>query len=137
MQKDKVIAKNIIIYDGECGFCNRFILFIAKNDTENAFSFTPNNSDLAKSIFEKEKINPKLSEETIFLQTKEILYTKGKAIKQIFKRIPKYKWIYFLLMFINRHLIDLGYISFSRIRKKILLNSCKIPSKQVTEKFIF
>jgi predicted DCC family thiol-disulfide oxidoreductase YuxK len=58
------MVKNTIIYDGECGFCNRFIVFIAKNDTKNVFLFTPNHSDLAKSIFEKQNINPKFSEET-------------------------------------------------------------------------
>jgi predicted DCC family thiol-disulfide oxidoreductase YuxK len=130
------MEKHTIIYDGECGFCNRFIVFIAKNDTENVFRFTPNHSILAKSIFEKQKLNPKFSEETIFLQTETILYTKGKAIKEIFKQIPKYRYIYFLLLFINKHLIDLGYTFFAKIRKKIHLNNCEIPSKSITEKFI-
>ena len=129
------MEENIIIYDGECGFCNKFIMFIAKNDTENVFRFTPNDSNLAKSIFSKKDINPKFVEETIFLQTEQFLYTKGKAIKEVFKRIPRYKYIYFLLMFINKYLIDLGYNFFSRIRKKIQLNNCEIPSKQIMEKF--
>jgi len=130
------MKENIIIYDGECGFCNRFILFIAKNDTENTFKFTPNDSNLAKSIFSKKNINTKFSEETIFLRTEKTIYTKGKAIKEIFKRIPKYKYLYFLLMFANRHIIDLGYTSFSRIRKKIQPNNCEIPSKKIIAKFI-
>lgn len=130
------MQKNIIIYDGECGFCNKFILFIAKNDTKNVFCFTPNHSDSAKSIFTQENISPQFAEETIFLRTEYSLFTKGRAIREIFKRIPNYRFIYFLLLFINRNLIDLGYTSFSRIRKKIFQNNCEIPPKKILTKFI-
>lgn len=129
------MADNLIIYDGDCGFCNRFILSIAKNDSANTFKFTPNHSQLARSIFEAEKIDPKFSEETIFLRMGNRLFTKGEALRVIFKQIPKYRFLYFLMMFINRHLIDLGYTLFSKIRRTIQMGNCEIPSKQIIEKF--
>ncbi|UFH32311.1 DUF393 domain-containing protein [Chryseobacterium sp. C-71] len=130
------MPKNIIIYDGECGFCNKFILFIAKNDTKNFFIFTSNHSDSAKLIFTQGNISPQLAEETIFLKTESSLFTKGKAIREIFKKIPNYKFIYFLLLLVNRNLIDLGYTIFSKIRKKITPNYCEIPQQQILKKFI-
>lgn len=138
MQKNRIIttAKSVIIYDGECGFCNKFIILIAKNDTNSVFLFTPNNSSFAKSIFEKKNINPKFAEETIFLYTEEDLYTKGEAIKEIFKKIHKYRYLYLVLQLLNSHIIDWGYSMFSKIRKKIQPNQCEIPSKEIIEKFI-
>lgn len=130
------MEQGIIIYDGECGFCNKFILSIAKNDKDSVFLFTPNNSSFAKSIFEKNNINPMFAEETIFLYTEKELYIKGEAIKEIFKNVHKYKYLYRMLWLVNSHIINLGYTIFSKIRKKIQSNQCEIPPRQIIKKFI-
>lgn len=43
-------VKKIIFYDGVCGFCDRFISFVAKHNAEGEFYFAPLQGITAKNI---------------------------------------------------------------------------------------
>ena len=44
------MSTNLIIYDGECGFCNKTMIFFAKNDSYNHFMFVSNTSKIGVEI---------------------------------------------------------------------------------------
>jgi predicted DCC family thiol-disulfide oxidoreductase YuxK len=48
----------IILYDGVCGFCNRTVQFILRRDSHDRFRFAALQSDFARSVLEKQGINP-------------------------------------------------------------------------------
>ncbi len=48
----------ILLYDGVCGLCNRFVQFILRRDCEQAFHFASLQSDLATRILTRHGVNP-------------------------------------------------------------------------------
>jgi predicted DCC family thiol-disulfide oxidoreductase YuxK len=42
--------ESIVFYDGTCGFCNKSVLFIAKNDRKGRYWFAPLQSELASQL---------------------------------------------------------------------------------------
>ena len=42
----------IVFYDGDCGLCNRFVLFLLKRDHRKVFRFAPLNGKMARQWLE-------------------------------------------------------------------------------------
>ena len=58
--------KIIILFDGECAMCNNYILFVAKNDSDDNFRFL---SIQNKKIIELEKKKHMILKKIISLQS--------------------------------------------------------------------
>lgn len=127
--------KGVIIFDGNCGFCNKTIMFIARNDKNNRFEFTSSLSNFGIKLLLKHKINY-LEKSTIILVENEI-YIKSVAIRKILFKIPFYKMISYLMFLFPRTLSDYVYDFISKNRKLILKNNiCEIPNVEIRKKFI-
>jgi predicted DCC family thiol-disulfide oxidoreductase YuxK len=50
-------ANPILLYDGVCGLCNRFVQFVLKHDREDGFRFAALQSDFAKAILARHGVN--------------------------------------------------------------------------------
>lgn len=50
------MIEKYIIFDGNCGFCNKFLMLIAKKDKNDIFLFVSNLSDLGVNLLLKYKI---------------------------------------------------------------------------------
>ncbi len=56
----------IILYDGVCGLCNRFVQFVLKRDHQDRFRFAALQSNFAREILERHNLNPDTLE-TVYL----------------------------------------------------------------------
>jgi predicted DCC family thiol-disulfide oxidoreductase YuxK len=56
---------NIIIFDGDCPFCNKTIMFLAKLDNSDSFSFISNQSTIGKKLIKEFKLKNLFSETII------------------------------------------------------------------------
>jgi|SRR5271166_1307607 len=54
----KCMSHPILLYDGVCGLCNRFVRFILRHDRQAIFRFAPLQSPLAARILARHGINP-------------------------------------------------------------------------------
>ena len=127
---------SVIIFDGECGFCNKTVMFFAKNDTNNCFKFVSNHSVFGIELSEKHKIKG-MEKSTIILIEKEIVYTKSLAIRKILLKIPKYRILGSLMFLIPNRVSDCLYGFISKHRKRIVNNDyCEIPISEIKEKFM-
>ena len=127
---------SIIIFDGDCGFCNRTIMFFAKNDVNNCFKFISNNSDFGKGLLQKIQILG-LEQSTIVLIENDNTFTRSSAIWRILLKIPKYRMLGFSLLLIPKKVSDWFYDFISNRRKRIVNNNdCEIPTLEMRKKFI-
>lgn len=118
------------------GFCNKTVMFIAKNDTNNSFMFVSNRSDFGKNILGKFQIIG-LEYSTLVLVCGESMYTRSLAIKKIFLGIPKFRMIGLFLSLFPRKISDIAYDVIAKHRKRFIKNkACEIPSSDVRKKFI-
>jgi len=111
-QLEKLSNTNpIILYDGHCILCNRFIHFVEKRDSQNQFRYLQLQNELSEQV--KDKLDVAIEEdETAFLLYKSKYYDRSDVsfltakligfpfnLFGIFKLIPKrvrdkiYNWV--------------------------------------------
>ena len=85
--------KTIILFDGECAMCNNYILFVAKNDSDDNFRFL---SIQNKKINALKKIHPIDTKNisSIYVIHNNEIRSKSKAVLKI---TPMLKFPYNLL----------------------------------------
>jgi predicted DCC family thiol-disulfide oxidoreductase YuxK len=131
-----MIKNKYIIFDGECGFCNKTILFLAKKDTKDKYLFVSNLSQKGIELLQKFDIK-NLSNSTIILIDNDKYYIKTLAILNFFIDINFFKIFFTLLKILPLSFTNRIYDLISRNRKKIIRNTnCEIPKLNISRKII-
>jgi predicted DCC family thiol-disulfide oxidoreductase YuxK len=121
---------SIIIFDGDCAFCNRFIQQIVKHDN-NFFKIIDRNSLLFDKAKTKFHLKPATSIETIYLIENNKVFEKSTAIILILKKCGTvFSIVSILLSIVPRFIRDFLYEIISKMRKKLIKkNACSIQDK--------
>lgn len=126
--------KNIIFFDGDCGFCNSTVQFIL-NKRKREFYFLPLQSNRAKDILDKYSIT--ITMDTIYLLKEDKVYEKSSAALQIARGLkglyPLMIGFYILPKFIR----DYFYTLIAKRRHKIRNNYCLVPSPEDKKYIIY
>jgi len=131
------MGKSFIIFDGNCGFCNKTIMLIAKKDKNNHFKFVSSLSNFGIKLLSKHQIIG-LEKLTIILVEKDnSIYLKSMAIRKVLLKIPYYKLFGYLMFLFPKQLSNNVYDLISKNRKLIIKNNiCEIPNSEIRKKFI-
>ncbi|PIE50197.1 MAG: thiol-disulfide oxidoreductase [Flavobacteriales bacterium] len=129
-------SKYYVFYDGDCGFCNHWVQWILKNDTQNQFLFSALQSEFGQAFLTKRNL-PKANFNTIYLwKPNEYYFQKSKAILKITHILGgKYKMVSWLGC-LPRFLTDIGYDIIAKNRMKLASQKCYLPTNEEKEKFI-
>lgn len=129
------LDKNIIFYDGNCGFCNLSVQFVLKHERKPETYFSSLQSDFAKQFFHDQKLpEPDLS--TFYYYTNGILSQKSTAALKV---IPKLKWYLrfgVIAWIIPKILRDGMYNFIAKRRKKLAKNFCLLPTADQQKRFL-
>ncbi|MBT8195398.1 MAG: DUF393 domain-containing protein [Bacteroidia bacterium] len=126
--------KAIIFYDGECGFCNDWVLYVIKHDNNNYFQFCSLHSETAKDYAKKYNFSIE-NKNSIALLENGIVSRKSLAAQNIAIHLDTpFNWATFLKLF-PRPIADFGYNIISKLRHQLSSSSCEIRP-ELQEKFI-
>ena len=129
-------AKQYILFDGDCGFCNKTILYVAKKDSRNKFIFVSNKSDFGKRLLLIYKVQD-LANDTIILIQNNNWFVKSEALKRISSQIPDFKYFTSFLRIVPEDVLNRVYLWVSRIRKELVSQkTCQIPDSSLRKKII-
>jgi predicted DCC family thiol-disulfide oxidoreductase YuxK len=126
----------IILFDGVCNLCNSTVKFIINKDSNSLFKFSSLQSEFGTKYINEHNINiKKLS--TIVLIEDNQFYTKSTAILRVLKNLKGYKWMR-VFLFVPKFTRDFVYNLISKNRYSLFgkNDSCMIPTKELSEKFI-
>jgi len=133
----------IILYDGVCGLCNRFVQFVLKHDANDRFRFAPLQSEFARRILEKHGVDSQRLESLCLLhhqgRTGEGLETRSTAVISVLREFGgRWRALANLLAVLPRGLRDWGYNLVARYRYPIFgkYETCPIPSPGDRRKFL-
>jgi predicted DCC family thiol-disulfide oxidoreductase YuxK len=131
-------TRDIILFDGVCNFCNRYINYIIANDRANKFSFAPLESKTASELDKEHQVNFSKLNSIIVISNNKFL-TESKAVLYILKNLDTW-W---------SPLINLGYLIPGCIRNRLYktfannryalfgqTNSCMLPTDEIRSKFL-
>jgi predicted DCC family thiol-disulfide oxidoreductase YuxK len=126
-----------IVYDGDCGFCNKTVMFVAKNDKNNNFKFVSSLSGFGIKLLLKHNVKGLEKATIILIESENGIYTKSVAVRKLMLKLPYYKLIGNLMFLFPKILSDYVYDFISKNRKLIIKNDiCEIPNVEIRKKFI-
>ncbi|GAB3802718.1 thiol-disulfide oxidoreductase DCC family protein [Virgibacillus kimchii] len=125
----------VLIYDGECNMCSKFIRFIVRINKNPELFITDFNSNWTK---ENVQLNPNIDSMIFITENKEYIYSNSilhllAGTNNLFKPL-------LILKLIPRKLRDALYKILAKNRRKILKSQsqhCPIPSKKAKKMFLY
>jgi predicted DCC family thiol-disulfide oxidoreductase YuxK len=146
---DRLMSHPILLYDGVCGLCNRFVQFILRRDRKAIFRFASLQSAFASRILARHSLNP--SElDTVYVvvnpdahnpneESDEFLLSRSDAALFVLKQLGgAWSVAAFLLEFLPKFFRDSAYNSVARRRYRIFGRSetCPLPGAQDRNRFL-
>lgn len=132
----------VVLYDGVCGLCNRFVQFVLKHDRAGRFRFAALQSDLAAAVLRRHGLDPaSLSTVIVVLgldQPDERLLAKSRAALHVLGSLGGPWGALRLLNLVPTRLLDFGYDLVARNRYRVFgrSDSCMLPSAEQRSRFL-
>ena len=126
----------LVLYDGDCGFCNRSVAFILRNERSSSIQFAPLQSTKTTQLFEENNWEtPNLS--TFYFIVNGTKFERSTAAFEVLKELkPPYRWLR-IFRFIPRKLTDWMYDQVAKRRQRISKGFCVMPTPEERQRFIF
>ncbi len=129
--------QRIVLFDGDCLFCDRSVQFIIKRDPAAHFQFASLQSELGQELIAKHNVPATV--DSLILIEKDNAYIKSTAALRIAKKLDGLWHLVYLCILIPSPIRDgvYNYIANHRYRwfgKKD--DSCALPSPEVRKRFL-
>lgn len=127
----------IVIFDGVCNFCNGSVNFIIKRDPNGLFAFAPMQSDLAKVLMDKHKIN-NVGVDTFLLIKNDQCFVFSSAALEIARYLTGFWYMFNIFRLVPAPVRDFFYKMFARNRYALFgrQDQCIVPSNEVRSRFV-
>lgn len=121
--------RRIVLYDGDCGLCNRVVQFVIANEnSKSKLCFAALQSKFATDFFLNQGVSIQL--DTFYFYNGFQLAGKSKACFQLLKHLHWYWKFLYIGKLLPRFLADALYDVVARNRKKLFDQSCLLLNVQ-------
>lgn len=127
---------DIILYDGVCVFCSRWVRFVAKRDAAKRFRFTPIQSDYGSRLAKHFGIDPNDPDTNAVIHG-GVAHFKSNAALTVLSQLPGWRWVRVLLA-VPAALRNPAYDLVAKNRYRIFGRSdaCLVPDASLRERVI-
>ncbi|MGB1041685.1 MAG: thiol-disulfide oxidoreductase DCC family protein [Flavobacteriales bacterium] len=117
--------KVLVLFDGECKFCNFWVQFIKKRKSKSEFVFHPLQSDIGKDSIDSYQIHADI--DSIVVIKNDKAFIKSSAALQVLKSIGGIWNLLLIFWVIPRAIRDWGYDIIAKNRHRFFKStSCKL-----------
>ena len=127
----------VILFDGFCGLCNRWVDFVLVRDRRRRFRFASLQSEAGKALLRLTSDLPS-NTDTVVLFEDGVLYTRSTAALRVFGALD-FPWkLLRILLLVPRPLRDCVYDFIARHRYQWFgrREVCRLPGPQEAERFL-
>ena len=126
----------IVLFDGDCNFCDKSVQFIIKRDPEGFYKFASLQSEIGQQLLKQHGISADL--DSFILMTDEKWYTKSSAALHVCKNLTGLWKTFYLLFIIPRPIRDFFYHIIAKNRYKWFgkKDHCILPSPEIRKRFL-
>jgi predicted DCC family thiol-disulfide oxidoreductase YuxK len=131
------IEKSIVLFDGECNFCNSTVLYIIKHDKKDKIGLASQQSEIGIKLmkeagFQNNQLN------TIVLIKNKTAFIKTDALIEICKLLVGFPKMFVLMKILPSKIRDYFYDIFSKHRYNLFgkKKECMMPTKEIGMKFL-
>lgn len=129
-------VKKIILFDGECNFCDKSVQFIIKRDPEAIFSFTSQQGEAGQQMIKKH--HAPSSVDSIILIENDTYYLKSSAALRICRHLQGAWKLLFIFILVPYPIRDFFYNILAKNRYKWFgkKDQCTLPTPEVRKRFL-
>ncbi len=126
----------IILFDGQCVFCDHSVQFILKRDVDEVFRFASLQSDIGQQLLKQYNVDPSMDSIVVIYQDKVYIQSDAAiVIAQQFKGLWK---LLVIVKFLPKWLRNKGYAMIAKNRYRLFgeMETCRIPTKEERSRFL-
>lgn len=126
----------VILFDGECNFCDSSVQFIIKRDKKALYKFAAIQSAVGQEILRKHNVPTNI--DSFILVDGEQCYYKSSAVLRICKNLTVSWKLFYYLLIVPRPIRDYFYNIVAKNRYKWFgkKDSCMLPSPEIRKRFL-
>ncbi|KMY53369.1 thiol-disulfide oxidoreductase [Bacillus sp. FJAT-27231] len=126
----------VVLFDGECNFCDSSVQFIIKNDPKGMFHFASLQSDTGQELLKKHHV-PSDIDSMILIEGDKVYYKSAAALRICRHLKGAWKLLYAFII-VPRPIRNIAYDFIAKNRYKWFgkKESCMLPSLSVRARFI-
>ena len=131
----------LVLFDGLCGFCDRWVRWLLDHDVERRFTFAPLQGAAADALRARHPEIPVALDTVVFFERegeRETVWLRSAAVFAILARLPRpWRWLS-ILRVLPRPLTDLGYRAFASARYRVFgrRDTCRVPDAEQRARFL-
>jgi predicted DCC family thiol-disulfide oxidoreductase YuxK len=127
---------DVILYDGVCVFCSRWVRFVAVRDTRRRFRFTAIQSSYGTRLAQAFGINPDDPDANAVVHG-GLVHFKSDAALTVLSNLPGWEWVG-VLSVMPRPIRDTVYNLVARNRYRIFgrYDECFVPDAELRARVI-
>ena len=127
---------NVILFDGVCVFCSRWIRFVATRDVDRRFRFTPIQSAYGTRLAQTFGIDPDDPDTNAVIHGGRA-HLKSDAALTVLSNLPRWGWTRALFL-VPKPLRDVVYGLVARNRYRIFgrYDACFVPDAEMRARVI-
>jgi len=128
---------SVILFDGECAFCEGSVKFIATRDPGGQFRFGASQSKQAATLLAQYGLTREMTRSIVLIEDGQV-HLRSTATLRIASRLP-FPWrLAAVFLWIPRPIRDTAYRGVAAIRRRIAgkSNACEVPPPEIRERMI-
>lgn len=127
---------DVILFDGVCIFCSRWVRFVAKRDRARRFRFTPIQSDYGVRLARTFGIDPEDPDTNAVVHGGDV-FMKSDAALTVLSQLPEWSWVR-VLFAVPKPLRNAMYSLVARNRYRIFgkYDACFVPDAELRARLI-
>lgn len=131
--------KKIVLYDGICALCNRWVKWIIARDKHDLYRFVSQESELGQMILNHIGIDTRKMDGIVLYRPGWAYYQKSQAVTEILSDLTPLGIGSLPLKIIPTTLRDWGYdyIAKTRYERFGKYENCPIPAADIRHKFLY
>ena len=127
---------DVVLFDGDCGFCQRSIQFIWKHDPAGRYHFAPIQSEVGRRLL-AERGEPEPDLQTFYLVTADALLERSDAALEIAAHLTHPVKAMAKFRVLPRVVRNLGYAVIATNRHWLPgKSSCELPPPEIRARFL-
>lgn len=130
------ILRHLILFDGECNFCDASVQFIIKRDPKALFKFTSLQSDIGIEMLKQFGVSEKT--DSIVLIEGNSHYTESTAALKIARKLTGFWKLCYVFIIVPKPLRDIVYQFIAKNRYKWFgkKQECMLPTAEQRNRFL-
>ena len=131
--------KKIILYDGVCALCNRWVQWVIARDKQDTYRFVAQESDLGQRILKHIGVDTRQTDSIVLYQPGWAYYQKSQAVLEILNELTPAGLGAIPLRLVPGKLRDVLYdrVAKTRYAKYGKLDACPTPDPSIKHKFLY